>query len=47
MAQGSTSPWLMTGMYYEHEDLAPNVDTALNHNYDISNLDSSDIYWPI
>ena len=32
------------GMYYAHEDLAPNVDTALNHNYDASNRDSDDIY---
>ena len=32
------------GMYYAHEDLAPNVDTALNHNYDTSNRDSRDIY---
>ena len=32
------------GMYYAHEDLAPNVDTALNHNYDASNRDSHDIY---
>ena len=32
------------GMYYAHEDLAPNVDIALNHNYDTSNRDSRDIY---
>ena len=32
------------GMYYAHEDLAPNVDTALNHNYDTSIRDSRDIY---
>ena len=32
------------GMYYAHEDLAPNVDTALNHNYDTGNRDSRDIY---
>ena len=32
------------GMYYAHEDLAPNVDTALNHNYDASIRDSHDIY---
>ena len=32
------------GMYYAHEDLAPNVDTALNHNYDTGIRDSRDIY---
>ena len=32
------------GMYYAHEDLAPNVDTVLNHNYDTSIRDSRDIY---
>ena len=32
------------GMYYAHEDLAPNVDPALNHNYDTSIRDSRDIY---
>ena len=34
------------GMYHTHEDLAVNVNTSLNHNYDTSNRDSHDIYEP-
>ena len=32
------------GMYYAHEDLAANVNTTLNHNYDTDSHDSHDIY---
>ena len=32
------------GMYYAHEDLADNVNTTLNHNYDTGVTDSTDIY---
>ena len=32
------------GMYYAHEDLADNVNTTLNHNYNTGVTDSTDIY---
>ena len=32
------------GMYYAHEDLADNVNTILNHNYNTGVTDSTDIY---
>ena len=31
-------------MYYAHEDLADNVNTILNHNYNTGVTDSTDIY---